>query len=683
MSVLNSRGIVYAFNCTVAALLALSVAFSAGLPNPWWAALTVFITSQPLAGASGAVFSRALYRMGGTALGMGASMLILPGLVNSPELMIAAIAGWLALCVYLALLDRSPRTYLFLLAGYTLALVGLPMAGDPSQLFDNAILRVEEIAIGTLSATVVHNLVFPRTLKSQMDAKLNAILKDARAWMLAALAPEPAPAAEQAARKRMAADLGELHQLAIGQRFDAGAGNADARVVSALEERLVSLLPLWNGVEQRLGTIAKQGAVPQALSLHVAELRAWMGQAQAGDRQQIEQLLAAGRHALPAPGTVPQWTEMLAASLVQRLAELARAWDEVLYLREFVRDPGRAHDAQLQQMIGAHGSRRLHLDHGLAAYAGLAAGIAVMLAGGLVIAIGWQQGAAAVGIAATGSAVFAFADDARPMQRLFVAATLAAAPVAALYLFAILPAVDGFGTLALAMLPLYFGTALFLGSPRYWLHGYGFALTSQTLIALQPAHRGDFDAFIAIFLGALAGGIIALLVSSIMRVLSAETSAWRILRAGWRDLAALADARRLQGRSGWASRMLDRASLLLPRLARAGGAEGLRQADALDDLRLGVNVADLREVAHQSGGTVAQAADAALQRIADHFRFQVRKGPAAPAAELLKAVDQTIHRLLGLQAGELRLRGLAAATGLRVGLFPDAPPYRSEERATC
>ena len=466
MSVLNARGIIYAFNCTLAALLALSVAFSAGLPNPWWAALTVFITSQPSAGASGAVFSRALYRMGGTALGMGASLLILPALVDAPELMIAAIAGWLALCVYIALLDRSPRTYLFLLAGYTLALVGLPLVGDPSQLFDNVVLRVEEIVIGALSATVVHNLVFPRTLKSQMDAKLNAILKDARAWMLAALAPEPAPAAEQAARKRMAADLGELHQLALGQRFDAGAGNADARVVSALEERLVSLLPLWNGVEQRLDAIAKQDAMPQALSLHVAQVRAWIEQAWAGDRQRVEQLLAAGRQALPAPGTVPQWTEMLAASLVQRLAELVRAWDEALHLLEFVRDPRRAHDAHLQEMIDAQRKRRLHLDRGLAAYAGLAAGVAVLLAGGLVISIGWQQGAAAVGIAATGSAVFAFADDARPMQKLFVAATLSAAPVAALYLFAILPAVDGFGTLALALLPLYFGTALYLGSPQ-------------------------------------------------------------------------------------------------------------------------------------------------------------------------------------------------------------------------
>jgi uncharacterized membrane protein YccC len=520
-------------------------------------------------------------------------------------------------------------------------------------------------------------------MKSQMDAKLNAIVEDARGWVLAALAPEPVPAADQAQRQRMAADLGELHQFALGQRFDAGAGNADARVVSALEERLTALLPLLTGVERRLGSIAKQGTLPHDLLLHLAELRAWLGEAQASDPQRVEQLLAAGRQALPAPGTALQWTEMLAAGLVQRLAELARAWDEMLHLVAFVRDPHRAPDAHLQRMIDAQGKRRLHLDRGLAAYAGVAAAIAVLLAGGLVIALGWQQGAAVVGIAATGSAVFAFADDARPMQKIFIAATLAAAPVAALYLFALLPLVDGFGMLALVMVPLYFGTALFLGTPRYWLHAYGFALTSQTMISLQPAYRADFDAFTTIFLGPLVGAIIALLVTSLMRVLSAETSAWRILRAGWLDLAALADARDPQGRRDWASRMLDRAGLLLPRLARAGGAERLRHADALADLRLGVNVADLHEVARQCGGTVAQAAEAALRRVAEHFRSRDRRGPVAPAAELLKAVDRTIDGLLGLQAGDLRLRGLAAATGLRLGLFPDAPPYRNQERATC
>jgi hypothetical protein len=58
-----------------------------------------------------------------------------------------------------------------------------------------------------------------------------------------------------------------------------------------------------------------------------------------------------------------------------------------------------------------------------------------------------------------------------------------AIPIAALYVFAILPAIDGFGALALALTPLYFTTALYLASPTHWLRAQGFALVGFTLLA--------------------------------------------------------------------------------------------------------------------------------------------------------------------------------------------------------
>ena len=56
MNILSARGIVFSVNCYVAAMLALAIAFGFDLPNPWWAVLTVYITSQPLAAAAGAVW---------------------------------------------------------------------------------------------------------------------------------------------------------------------------------------------------------------------------------------------------------------------------------------------------------------------------------------------------------------------------------------------------------------------------------------------------------------------------------------------------------------------------------------------------------------------------------------------------------------------------------------------------
>lgn len=684
MSAFNTRGLVYAVNCTLAALLALYVAFSAGLPNPGWASLTVFIVSQPLGAASGSVFSRALYRAGGTVIGIVASMLILPMLVQTPELLIAALAAWVALCIYVSLLDRSPRSYTFLLAGYTVALVGMPLIGDVSQLFDIGVARIEEIVIGALSAAVVHSLLFPRTLKSQLDARLGASLKDARSWMIAALLPQGTTAADQAARRRMAADLTELHQFANGQRFDADAGAADSRIVSALEARLVALLPLMTAVEDRLGAIAHAGATPPDLARYTAEVRQWIEEATQGDQDRVDQLVAAGRQALPAPGTLPAWIEMLGASAVQRLAELVEAWNDCLHLMPFVHDPLRVQDARTLQLAAAQRRRRLHVDHGLAAFTGLAAGVAVVLAGAVAMSTGWAQGTAMIGIAAAGSSVFAFIDDPRPMQKVMTVWSLIAAPVAALYIFAILPAVDGFGGFALVLSPLFFFTALYLATPQHWLRALGFALISQTLIALQPALRADFEAFTNVAVGAVAGSIIALLVTSLIRVVSPEASASRILRAGWLDLAQLAAGRRSPVLDAWASRMLDRVGLLIPRLARVAGDVGFGNADALNDLRLGANTAALRAVAREAGGgPLAPAIDTLMRHLASHFFVQARQGHVPPGSALLGVLDDTIRQILALCGEGLRLKGLAAATGLRRGLFPGAPPFDNQERATC
>src|SRR5580658_5384450 len=102
---MGPRNWLFGFNCWLAGVLALYVAFRFELPNPWWALITVFLTSQPQLG--GGVLAKALYRIAGTLLGLSAALLIIPNLVDAPELMMLALATWLSVCLYLALLDRT------------------------------------------------------------------------------------------------------------------------------------------------------------------------------------------------------------------------------------------------------------------------------------------------------------------------------------------------------------------------------------------------------------------------------------------------------------------------------------------------------------------------------------------------------------------------------------------------
>ena len=97
----------FSVKCFIAAMLAYYIALRIGLTRPYWAVSTSYIVAQPLAGA---VISKAVYRLVGTALGAGAAVVLVPNLVNAPELLSLALALWLGMCLFISLQDRTPRS---------------------------------------------------------------------------------------------------------------------------------------------------------------------------------------------------------------------------------------------------------------------------------------------------------------------------------------------------------------------------------------------------------------------------------------------------------------------------------------------------------------------------------------------------------------------------------------------
>ena len=108
------RPIIFSVNCYIATILTMFIAFSLDLKSPGWAMTTVYLTSQPL---SGAMRAKAVYRAIGTFVGAAAMVAIVPNLVDAPELTTLAIMLWVALYVFVSLLDRTPRSYVFVLSG--------------------------------------------------------------------------------------------------------------------------------------------------------------------------------------------------------------------------------------------------------------------------------------------------------------------------------------------------------------------------------------------------------------------------------------------------------------------------------------------------------------------------------------------------------------------------------------
>src|SRR5215469_4409572 len=267
------RPIVFSINCYIATILAMYIAFSLDLKTPAWAMITVYLTSQPL---SGALRAKAVYRVIGTFIGGAAMVAIVPNLVDAPELTTLAIILWVALCVFVSLLDRTPRSYMFVLSGYTAALIGFPSVLAPGTVFDTAVSRVEEITLGVVCAAVVHSLIFPKSAFSAFEQKLRSAIADARRWLADGLTKQATPEAEME-RRRIAADISELYLLGTTLRFDTSPHHPDIGIIRAFDRKIVALLPLVSGVEDRLTVLRRLGQLDAKLSQVLAKVHDWLG----------------------------------------------------------------------------------------------------------------------------------------------------------------------------------------------------------------------------------------------------------------------------------------------------------------------------------------------------------------------------------------------------------------------
>ncbi len=155
----------YVVKALAAAFLALGVSMKLDLPQPKTAMTTVFIVMQP---RSGAVFAKSFYRLCGTFIGLIAILLFFSLFSQQRLLFLLAMALWLALCTAGAARNRNFRSYGFLLAGYTSAIIGLPGSQHPDDIFLTALTRVSEITIGILSGGIVSALLFPQYTTERM-----------------------------------------------------------------------------------------------------------------------------------------------------------------------------------------------------------------------------------------------------------------------------------------------------------------------------------------------------------------------------------------------------------------------------------------------------------------------------------------------------------------------------------
>ena len=677
MSVPGLRDWIFSIKTFAAALLALYIGLFMALPRPYWAMATVYICSQPL---SGATRSKAIYRLLGTLVGAAMAVALVPNLVDAPEVLVAALAGWTALCLYVSLLDRTPRSYVFMLAGYTAALIGFPAVTTPEQIFDLASARVQEIGIGILCASLVSSLVLPRSVAEAVSERINLWLAEGARFALDALAGSKSAASADHDLVRLAGDAAEIDMLSTHLGYDNTARHDSRRVLAALRLRLIMLMPVVSSIADRMAALRNASAsLPGEVESVTLRLRAWIRAQppsldlaeQQREAAEAEHLRVAIEAAQPALRPDSGWADLLVANLLIRMRELVDLASDCRILRRAVA-AGRAPAAPLVVHPEAGAARRQHRDHLLPLLSAIGVAIAVVAASAVWIATGWPDGSSAPMMAAVACSFFAARDDPAPAIVDFAVWSAVAIVLFGLYLFAILPLVSDFEMAALVLAPAYLTIGLMISMPKTSSKGIALGVNGTTLMALQGTSSSDFTGYANGAIAFLFGMVLAAALTRITRSVGTEWSVRRLMRAAARTLAEAARHRSHGDRAEVAGLMLDRLGLLAPRLAalRQGGELGPREAIAAP--RIGLNIVDLRRARAALPIGTRAAVDHVLDGLASHFG----QPHSREAAGVLVRIDAALRAILAVEDSAARRDALMGLIGIRRALYPDAPPYR-------
>ncbi|WP_029047438.1 FUSC family protein [Cupriavidus sp. amp6] len=655
----NARQWLFSLKAFAAAMLALYIALALGLPRPYWAMATVYFVSHPLTGATR---SKAAYRVAGTVLGATAAVATVPQLVNMPIVLMGAIALWITALVYLSLLQRSPRSYVFLLAAYTLPIVALPAVSQPAGIFDIAVARIEEIVIGIVCAGLVGSIVFPAKVAPALRQRAQSWLADASGWAAAIL--RGSPGADDG-RHRLASDILALDQLISQLAYDTECSRT-LHQARALRQRMTMLMPLLSSLESVLQALrGMPGGMPAPLRRAMDSTAAWLD----GGAERPAPLLQRDRRLDGADG---DWPARLATTAAGQLQRLCMLYAECLALQRGIGERGPAAPSTCSQPE-PDGTGHHH-DHGMLLFGAVSSGLAVFCAGLLWIFSGWEDGAGAVAVASIACCFFAAIDEPRRMAGSFLRWSLACLLVASGYLFVVVPHAHTFEALA-AMLALpYLGIGLLVARPGFQLIAMLLSVNTASFANVQAVFDADFLGTFNACLASAAAMLFAPLWSMAVRPFGARAAAHRLVRASWRDLAQAATLRASDGDARLGARMLDRLGQLVPRLGAAGDP---LSSDGFHALQVGYCALALHKALPDLPPAARKPVRRVLAAVARHYRSRLRSGhavaaPVAPAA-LQRWVADAISALPRQDSGALR-----ALVVLQVTLQPGAcPPTRA------
>jgi uncharacterized membrane protein YccC len=510
---------IYVFKALTAAFLALGIAMKLDMPQPRTAMTTVFIlmTQQ-----SGRVLAKSFYRICGTLVGLVVMLVFISLFSQQPELFIAATAIWVGICTAGAARNRNFRSYGFVLAGYTAALIGIPASQNPDGAYMSALTRVAEITLGIVCSAAVSALLFPQHVSEQMRTTVRARFSAFVEYVSATLSGHIDRAQIEATNARFVADIVGFETTRSVAVFESPASRMRSGRLSRVNNEFMTVSTRFHALHQLMNRLhdAKATKVIGAFEPYFKEIAPLLNKSGEPVLNAVDAVHAAAQ------------LEAYKAELPQRVratrAELEAQADAGMpmldfdtaseLLHRFVDDLHAYAATYASLAVDMHERERwieryTPKTNALAAgIGGLRAAFVVALLGAVWIATAWPSGTSLV---LTGAAVCALASSSPyPARMAFQMAmgTALASIVGLVLTFGVYPHIDGFPLLCAVLTPCL-GLGVFMTTrPQLLGYGFGYCVFFCTLAGPDNVLHYDPNAFmndaIAIVLAMLVTSVV-------------------------------------------------------------------------------------------------------------------------------------------------------------------------------
>ncbi|AYC32282.1 FUSC family protein [Pseudomonas cavernae] len=501
----QSDGVTWAFigKALLAAFGALWLAYRLELPQPSTVLVSVFIVMQP---QSGQVLAKSFYRIVGTLIGLVAMVAMIALFGQEPVLFLLCVAIWVGLCTAGAARYRDFRAYACLLAGYTVAMIGIPAAPHPEAAFMQALWRVLEISLGILCSGLVSALILPQSSGAALRHALDRRFAEFAGLASAGLDGSLKIARFEDASARFAAEAVGLESLRDATRFEDPQMRLRSGRLARLNSEFMQMTTRFHALQRLLERLRTQHAASvlehlMPCLLPIGELLAPWQQHLLDDAAAtlLARQLDEGRQAL-----LPRIRDGRARLLASAPSE-AEQLDYDTAAELLFRFTEELHNyAQTHAALAAHKHAREQWHERFtpranalaAAVAGLRCTLMVVCGATLWIATDWPSGPTFTLTAVMVCALASTSPNPQRLARQLALGTLIGATLGFCLTFRVLPLLDGFPLLCCVLAPIYALGAWLLARPQW--NGCGVGLLMWFSWTSLPANLTRYDAALVI-----------------------------------------------------------------------------------------------------------------------------------------------------------------------------------------